>query len=200
MKTITPEALKDKLSAHGDPRLLDVRTYPEFRSVHVRGATLMPLDQLDPERVTRAFPGDEPVHVICKSGARAKQACEKLEARGLGNLVLIEGGADAAVAAGLPVERGGPSLDLMRQVQLVVGSGVVAGTLLGWLVSPWLLIVPLFFGAGLTFAGATGACGLAMVLSKMPWNRGPAPTPGNQAGGSASCCSDGSTPKSDAPA
>jgi protein TonB len=36
----------------------------------------------------------------------------------------------AAVAAGLPVERGGPSLDLMRQVQLVVGSGVVVGTLL----------------------------------------------------------------------
>jgi hypothetical protein len=30
-----------------------------------------------------------------------------------------------------------------------------------------------FFGAGLTMAGSTGWCGLAILMSKMPWNRVP---------------------------
>jgi hypothetical protein len=47
----------------------------------------------------------------------------------------------------------------------------LAGTVLGVAVSPWFFVVPAFFGAGLTFAGLTGFCGLARVLMKMPWNR-----------------------------
>jgi hypothetical protein len=38
-------------------------------------------------------------------------------------------------------------------------------------VSPWFLLISAFFGAGLTFAGATGTCGLALRLMEMPWNR-----------------------------
>jgi hypothetical protein len=37
--------------------------------------------------------------------------------------------------------------------------------------NPWFLIMPAFFGAGLLFAGISGTCGLASVLSAMPWNR-----------------------------
>jgi hypothetical protein len=29
----------------------------------------------------------------------------------------------------------------------------------------------MFFGAGLIFAGLSGFCGLAIMLSRMPWNR-----------------------------
>lgn len=175
MQSITPTELKNQLEqTPGNARLLDVRTFPEHRAVHVRGARLMPLDQLDPDEVRRAFPGDDPIHVLCKSGQRASKACEKLERSGLDNLVIVEGGTDAAVQAGLPVERGRKSIDLIRQVHLVAGSFTLLGTLLGVFVSPWFLIVPGFFGAGLTFAGATGACGLAMLLSRMPWNRAPA--------------------------
>jgi hypothetical protein len=32
-------------------------------------------------------------------------------------------------------------------------------------------LIPAFLGAGLTMAGSTGWCGLAILLSKMPWNR-----------------------------
>jgi hypothetical protein len=38
-------------------------------------------------------------------------------------------------------------------------------------VSPWFLILPAFLGAGLTFAGLTGTCGMASALGMMPWNR-----------------------------
>lgn len=175
MHTITAQELKDKLAqSNGKPRLLDVRTFPEHRSVHVRGAQLMPLDQLDPDRVRETFPGDEPIHVLCKSGQRAAKACEKLERAGLNQVVLVEGGTDAAVQAGVPVERGRKSIDLIRQVHIAAGSCTLIGTVLGVWVSPWFLIIPGFFGAGLAFAGATGMCGLAMLLSRMPWNRAPA--------------------------
>jgi hypothetical protein len=38
-------------------------------------------------------------------------------------------------------------------------------------VSPWFFILSAFVGTGLLFAGLTNTCGMAMMLSKMPWNR-----------------------------
>ena len=59
------------------------------------------------------------------------------------------------------------------------------------LVSPWFLAVPAFVGGGLTFAGATGTCGMALVLLKMPWNR-PAAAPATApAEGPAAVCAVG---------
>jgi hypothetical protein len=86
--------------------------------------------------------------------------------------------------AGGPVESGGGRRlpDLMRQVQMTAGSLVVLGTALGAAVSPWFLVLPGFVGAGLVFARATGICGMAMLLARMPWNRG---------GGSPATCSAG---------
>jgi hypothetical protein len=59
-------------------------------------------------------------------------------------------------------------------------------------VHPALVAIPAFFGAGLTFAGATGTCALASVLGRMPWNRaagaGPGPGPGAGAGASGGAC------------
>ena len=84
----------------------------------------------------------------------------------------MEGGLDAWKRAGLPVvaDRRQP-LELMRQVQIVAGSMVVLGVVLGALVTPWLFLLSGFVGAGLIFAGVTGTCGLANVLRNMPWNR-----------------------------
>lgn len=73
--------------------------------------------------------------------------------------------------AHLPVREGRKRLAVDRQVQLIAGTMVLAGIGLGAFVNPWFLALAGFFGAGLTFAGATGTCGLALVLMKMPWNR-----------------------------
>jgi hypothetical protein len=59
----------------------------------------------------------------------------------------------------------------MRQVQLVIGLCVLAGSALAWFVDPRLVAIPAFFGAGLTFAGASGTCALATMIGCMPWNK-----------------------------
>jgi hypothetical protein len=59
----------------------------------------------------------------------------------------------------------------MRQVQLIIGVLVLTGSVLALTVDKNIAIIPAFLGAGLTLAGSTGWCGLAILLSKMPWNK-----------------------------
>ncbi len=110
----------------------------------------------------------------CRSGARTLANADRLAGTlGAGSeAYLLEGGLDAWKKAGLPVEtdRRQP-LELQRQVQIGAGSLAFFGTLLGILVSPWVLAVPLFVGAGLMTAGITGFCGMARLLVHAPWNR-----------------------------
>ncbi len=61
----------------------------------------------------------------------------------------------------------------MRQVQIVAGSLVVLGAVLGATVAPAFYLLSAFVGAGLVFAGVTGFCGMARILDVMPWNRRP---------------------------
>jgi Protein of unknown function (DUF2892) len=42
---------------------------------------------------------------------------------------------------------------------------------LGFLVAPAWFALSAFVGAGLTFAGVSGFCGMARLLMLAPWNR-----------------------------
>ena len=70
---------------------------------------------------------DEPLYVICRSGSRGRQACEKFLAAGFTNVVNVEGGTLACVEAGLPVVRGKKAISLERQVRIAAGSLVLLG-------------------------------------------------------------------------
>ena len=109
-------------------------------------------------------------------GGRAARAIQKLEAAGVKECVLLEGGTQAWVDAGLPVNRGQSRvLPLMRQVQITIGAISASGSLFALLVDPKFAIVPLFMGCGLLMAGITGFCGLAVLMAKMPWNKTASP-------------------------
>ena len=43
--------------------------------------------------------------------------------------------------------------------------------ILGFAVAPTWFALSAFVGAGLTFAGLTGRCGMTTLLAHMPWNR-----------------------------
>ncbi len=73
---------------------------------------------------------------------------------------------------GLPVkEDKSQPLPLMRQVQIVAGALILLGVALGYAFSSGFFLLSAFVGAGLTFAGITGFCGMARLLALMPWNR-----------------------------
>ncbi|WP_181768669.1 YgaP family membrane protein, partial [Streptomyces albidus (ex Kaewkla and Franco 2022)] len=57
-----------------------------------------------------------------------------------------------------------------RQVRLVAGSLVVLGLLLDLLI-PGARILSLLIGGGLVFSALSNTCGMAAVLSKLPYNR-----------------------------
>ncbi|WP_407701509.1 YgaP family membrane protein [Tsuneonella amylolytica] len=59
----------------------------------------------------------------------------------------------------------------MRQGQIAAGVMILAGVLLGFTVGPAWFGLSAFVGAGLTFAGVSGWCGMAHLLALMPWNR-----------------------------
>ncbi len=147
--------------------LLDVRSPIEFESERIEGALNVPLDALDAR--LDEIPESADLVVVCRTGVRATIAAESLARAGRRARVL-DGGVLAWRRARLPLRVGRKRLPVDRQVQLVAGLMVLTGVGLGIAVSPWFLAVAAFFGAGLTFAGATGTCGLALVLMKMPWN------------------------------
>lgn len=179
--SVTVRELQSRLAAGLPARLLDVRTPGEYAAAHVPDAQLIPLDDLDAAAYCRERGSDgAPVYVLCQSGGRARRAIGKLQAAGVQGCVLVEGGTQAWIDAGLPVIRGESRvLPLMRQVQIVVGALSAVGALLALTVNPLFALIPLVIGSGLLFAGLTGICGLALLLAKMPWNKSCT---------SASCC------------
>lgn len=170
LKTISPESAA-RLLREGGATLVDVREPDEHARERIPGARNLPLSRLD--QVELAVLDGRPVLFHCRSGARTQGSAARLAAKaGLCEAFAVEGGLEAWKRAGLPVaeDRRQP-LELMRQVQIAAGSMVLLGVLLGMAVAPAFYLLSGFVGAGLVFAGVTGACGLARVLRLMPWNR-----------------------------
>ena len=188
--TVTAGELQALRASAAGPLLLDVRSPLEFESERIEGAVNVPLDTLD-TRVDE-IPESADVVVVCRTGVRATIAVESLARVGRRARVL-DGGLNAWRRARLPLRVGRKRLPVDRQVQLIAGSMVLLGVGLGLTVSPWFLALSAFFGAGLTFAGATGTCGLALVLMKMPWN---AVAPLAAEGPAAVCAAGAGTPSS----
>ncbi len=187
--TITARHLHERLQAGEKIDLIDVRTPAEFREVHATVARNVPLETLDCQKLLQGRSANEPLYVICRSGSRGKQACEKIAAAGYSHVINVEGGTLAWDQAGLPVVRGKKAISLERQVRIVAGSLVVAGSVLSF-VHPYWAGLAAFVGAGLVFAGITDTCGMAMLLARMPWNQVPPTSPSQsvQNPTTTSCC------------
>lgn len=156
--------------------LLDVRSPAEFRRLHVAGARNVPLDRLDPESLLTQLRrdglqhGDE-LYLICQSGQRARRAAEQLRHL-LPGVQVVDGGTQACVTCGLPSEQAASDvISIQRQVQIAAGSLVLLGVALGTWVHPGWYGLTAFVGAGLTFAGLSDTCAMALLLARMPWNR-----------------------------
>jgi rhodanese-related sulfurtransferase len=166
---LTPPQVHERLNA-GRAILVDIREAGEFARSHIIGAQSQPLSTW--EKAHLSVDPDADVIFTCRSGMRTAGACDRLAARVSGDAFVLEGGLDAWAKAGLPVATNADApMEIMRQVQIAAGSLVLIGVVLGFLVSPIWFGLSGFVGAGLTFAGISGFCGMARVLMLAPWNR-----------------------------
>jgi rhodanese-related sulfurtransferase len=172
VSAISAAALAQLHGTGKDIDLIDVRTPAEFQEVHVKFARNIPLNELEPSQIAQARNGsaNEPLYVICRTGGRGQQACEKFAKAGFANVINIECGTLACENTSLPLIRGQKVMSLERQVRITAGSLVLVGVVLGWLVHPYFVGLSAFVGAGLVFAGVTDTCGMGMLLARMPWN------------------------------
>ena len=157
----------------GESLLIDVRVPGEYRSEHITGSINVPLDGLLrwAEENRSEFAKHETVFLLCQGGPRSQTARQLLVDAGITNLACVDGGIARWKELGLATEQGSGSLPLDRQIRIGAGSMVLIGTLLAWLVNPWWAVMAGFVGAGLMFAGITGACGMMAMMAMMPWNR-----------------------------
>lgn len=151
--------------------VIDVRSPAEFETAHIRGSYNMPLDLLGEHAPQLAARLDHKVVLVCQSGVRARQARQRLSAAGMDNLHILDAGLPGFAASGGPVVRGRSRWELERQVRLVAGSLVLAGTLAS-LKLPVVAILVGGLGAGLTISALTNTCTLGRILSALPYNRG----------------------------
>lgn len=125
------------------------------------------------DRESPARSGDDVLIFHGRSGARTKSNAPRLAAAAQNcDVYILDGGLEAWKKAGLPValDRSQP-IDIMRQVQIVAGSLVLIGVVLGATVASGFYLLSGFVGAGLLFAGVSGFCGMARLLAMMPWNQ-----------------------------
>ena len=164
VKTIAPHAAADLLKSGA--KQIDIRGPDEHARERIDTAQCMPLDHLAP------IEGDTPLIFHCRSGQRTGLNAARLAEVNSGPTYLLEGGIDGWKAVGLPTLTDAKQpLELMRQVQIGGGAMVLTSVVLGWLVSPFFLLLGAGVGVGMLHAGITGFCEMTALLAPMPWNR-----------------------------
>ncbi|MGD1276307.1 MAG: rhodanese-like domain-containing protein [Tepidisphaeraceae bacterium] len=145
--------------------LIDVRTDVEYGLLHAVGARSIPLGQLTPASAVaeRCGAPEDPIYIICQSGARSRRACQRLAAAGV-NVVNVEGGTTAWRRGGLPVV--GATNTIPRvPTRLRLGGVLLAAVLLilGATVHPLFLWLALALWLALLVVNRgcpLGACGV----------------------------------------
>ena len=165
---VTAQQVKERLDS-GGWEILDVRRPDEYKAVRAMPSLNIPLDSLasQVDRLT----GDKKWIVSCRSGVRATTAAGMLLAAGMQNFCVAKDSLNGWLKQKYPVIREKVPMSLERQVRTVAGSLVSIGILLAIFVSKWFLILPLFVGCGLIFAGLTDSCMMGEMLMKLPYNK-----------------------------
>ena len=100
--TITVEQLNEKLKFGKHPLVVDVRQPEEFRTGHITGAKLIPLNELHGKM--KELPKGREIVCICASGNRSTSASKMLAKEGY-QVLNVQGGMLAWRRAKLPIQK-----------------------------------------------------------------------------------------------
>jgi rhodanese-related sulfurtransferase len=89
--TISPEKAHQLMNTEEDFTLLDVRQPEEFAEGHIKGATLLPVDEIA-EKASSVLPDKNALLLIyCRSGMLAGTAAKQLDKMGYTNVFSFGG-------------------------------------------------------------------------------------------------------------
>jgi len=155
----------------GQALLIDVREHAEFRAEAIPRALSHPLSTFDREAL-RILLGERVPIFYCRTGIRSEEALQRWSQGGGDGFHLAEGISHwASSGFKLRTRQAWATVDVMRQTQMVAGSLILTLSFLGIFMNPIFWIGSALVGLGLFHAGASGTCGLATVISWLPWNR-----------------------------
>lgn len=100
--SINVTELNEKLKYGKHPLVLDVRQPDEFRTGHIQGAKLIPLNELS--RRMKELPRNREIVCICASGNRSGSASRMLAKEGF-TVFNVQGGMLAWRRAKLPMQK-----------------------------------------------------------------------------------------------
>ncbi len=89
-----------QLMNHEDAVIVDVRPLASFQNGHIPHSRNIPLAEITDK--ANKLPKDKPILVACDRGQIAMGAAAKLRKAGLERVMVIEGGINAWLGAGLP--------------------------------------------------------------------------------------------------
>lgn len=168
--TVETPQVRDLLETNPRTRLIDVRTPGEFAAAHIPGSYNVPLDLLREHHTELTAAHDDPIVLVCASGARAEQARTVLKTAGLDQLSVLSGGVTGWQQHDGALNRGSGTWAMERQVRLVAGLLVLTGVVASTAHEPLKWIAG-FVGGGLTFAALSNTCAMSRVLGLLPHNR-----------------------------
>jgi phage shock protein E len=82
VQTVTPQEAKEIMEQQAAYVLLDVRTAEEYGEGHIKGATLLPYDEIQQKAAALLQDKDAVILVYCRSGRRSAIAAETLSSLG----------------------------------------------------------------------------------------------------------------------
>lgn len=160
----------DNIQQRDDIVIVDVREPQEYAHEHIEGSINVPLNKLS--SLSSSDYKDKIAIFHCRSGKRTTLNESALSATPFKEKYCMAGGIAEWKAANMPtVAEYAAPVDVMRQVQLIVGCMILLGVVLSHIVSPYFIILTIFAGLGLLVAGFTGFCGMAEILKFLPWNK-----------------------------
>ena len=173
MKHISIEDFKNVLRVQKNDRdvdFIDVRTSQEYDNQHIDGMRNVPLSTIHTN--TKEFASKKTIYLICGSGGRSQSAITKLEQCDISTtLVNVDGGISAWNAYNKKGASCKNPLPMPRQIFIATGSLILIGSFGTLFIHQYFSLLIIFIGIGLIFSGITGWCGMALVISRMPWNK-----------------------------
>jgi len=150
--------------------VIDIREPDEHAREHIGGSINVPSSQLDSANLEQCK--DKTILVYCRTGNRTNRVKEILSNIQCKEIFCIEGGIEQWKRCGFETKKNTKApIELIRQVQITVGFLIILSIALTYYFSPYFIFISLFCGAGLLFAGITGTCGMAKLLTFLPYNK-----------------------------